>query len=142
MASVKEPSADHLNIYIGMLFVAAFMGYFIYNMVTSKPKLHNEQLLLSDVLDNTANAPKKMAAFHKSLDENGPFPIEPTEILSAENYVKLRRLISEQSYIEFRDRRDELMEERIMHMKQGKQKEYMASVNTAATEYRNITMKY
>ena len=31
MAAVKEPSASHINIYVGMAFALAFIGYFLYN---------------------------------------------------------------------------------------------------------------
>jgi hypothetical protein len=31
MAAVKEPSANHINVYVGMAFALAFIGYFLYN---------------------------------------------------------------------------------------------------------------
>lgn len=69
MQAVKEPSADHLYIYIGMVIAMAFLGFFVYRALgVGKPKLHKEQLLLSDVVDSSITAVDKDAAFHKKLD--------------------------------------------------------------------------
>lgn len=40
---MQQPSADHLNIYIGLLLAMAFLGYFLFTAFGSdKPKLHKE----------------------------------------------------------------------------------------------------
>ena len=41
MLSVKEPSSEHLNIYIGMFFAMAFLGYFFFTMFSGKEKFHS-----------------------------------------------------------------------------------------------------
>jgi fucose permease len=50
MKAVKEPSSDNINLYVSILFAMAFIGYFMYSTFSGKPKLHAEQLLLSDVV--------------------------------------------------------------------------------------------
>lgn len=69
MVAVKEPHADHLNIYLGMFFAMAFLGYFLYTLFSGKEKFHSNQLLASDLVDSSADSVNKDAAFHKSLDQ-------------------------------------------------------------------------
>jgi hypothetical protein len=39
--AIKEPSADHLVLYIGIAIALSFFGYFIYSVLGGgKPKLH------------------------------------------------------------------------------------------------------
>lgn len=103
--SVKEPSADHLNIYIGLAIAMSFLGYFLYvSLGLGKPKLCKEQLFLSDVVDSSSKAVDKEDAFHKKLDQNGPYAREPTGILTRESILKLRTLINEKAYLEYRPR--------------------------------------
>ena len=53
MKSIQEPSADYMTVYIGMAIVLAFIGFFLYQALgLGKPKMHSQQLLLSD-LDST-----------------------------------------------------------------------------------------
>lgn len=104
----------------------AFLGYFLYTVFGSdKPKLHKEQLHLSDLVDATSESVNKDSAFHKKLDQEGPYAREPSGILTIESILKLRRAISEKAYLEFKERREELMQERIAMLKQNKQPEYM-----------------
>lgn len=118
---MQQPSADHLNIYIGLLLAMAFLGYFLYTAFGSdKPKLHKEQLHLSDLVDTTTDSVNKDSAFHKKLDQAGPYAREPTGILTKESVLKLRRAISEKAYCDFKDRREELMNERVALIKQNK----------------------
>lgn len=125
MVSVQQPSADHLNIYIGLILAMAFLGYFLYTTFGSdKPKTIKEQLYLSDLVDTTSESVNKDSAFHKKLDQEGPYAREPSGILTKESLLKLRRAISEKAYFEFKERREELMQERIAFMKQNKQSEY------------------
>lgn len=91
MLSVKEPSVDHINIYIGMTIAFAFLGFLIYTTLgIGKPKLYKEQLLLSDVLDTSSAAVDKDSAFHKKLDQSGPYAREPSGVLTRESIIKLR----------------------------------------------------
>lgn len=125
VVSVQQPSADHLNIYIGLILAMAFLGYFLYTTFGSdKPKTIKEQLYLSDLVDTTSESVNKDSAFHKKLDQEGPYAREPSGILTKESLLKLRRAISEKAYFEFKERREELMQERIAFMKQNKQSEY------------------
>ena len=125
VVSVQQPSADHLNIYIGLILAMAFLGYFLYTAIgTDKPKTIKEQLYLSDLVDTTSESVNKDSAFHKKLDQEGPYAREPSGILTKESLLKLRRAISEKAYFEFKERREELMQERIAFMKQNKQSEY------------------
>ena len=125
VVSVQQPSADHLNIYIGLILAMAFLGYFLYTTFGSdKPKTIKEQLYLSDLVDTTSESVNKDSAFHKKLDQEGPYAREPSGLLTKESLLKLRRAISEKAYFEFKERREELMQERIAFMKQHKHSEY------------------
>lgn len=107
MTAVKEPSADHLNLYIGILFALAFIGYFLYsNFISNQPKLFKEQLLLSDMVDTSEKSVSKDAAFHKQLDQAGPFMPGPSGILDKDTMIKLRTIIAEKAYSDFKDRRE------------------------------------
>jgi hypothetical protein len=117
LLSVQEPSADHLTTYFGLFLAMAFIGYFIYSTFLDKPKLHSEQLLLGDLVDASADSVHKDAAFHKQLDQAGPFAREPTGILTAEATLKLKRVITEKGFKDFMDRREELIQERITYLK-------------------------
>jgi hypothetical protein len=113
-----------MTVYIGMAIVLAFIGFFLYQALgLGKPKLHSQQLLLSD-LDTSAStsrsAVEKDAEFHKKLDKAGPYAREPSGLLVQEATLKLRRVINEHAYLMFRERRDVLMEERVAHMKANK----------------------
>ena len=69
MLSVKEPSTDQLNIYIGLTIAMAFLGYFLYiSLGLGKQKLSKEQLLLNDVIDSSASTTDQDFAFNKKLD--------------------------------------------------------------------------
>jgi len=83
----------------------------------------------------------KDAAFHKKLDQQGPYAREPTGILTKDSTIKLRHLITEKAYHEFRERRDELLNERISLMKANRQQDYMKSVGKSLTEYRDVMQK-
>jgi hypothetical protein len=127
--AIKEPSADHLVLYIGMAIAMSFLGYFIYSALGGgKPKLFEKQLLLSDVVDTSSASVDKDSAFHKKLDQRGPYAREPTGILTRDSTIKLREQITEKSYLDFKDRRDALMNERISFMKTNKQQDYLKLV--------------
>jgi hypothetical protein len=68
LKSVTQPSFDHLNIYICMLFALSFIGYFVYSSQSTKVKFCDKQLLLSDIVDNSEAAANKDAEFHRLLD--------------------------------------------------------------------------
>jgi hypothetical protein len=122
------------------LLALAFVGYFLYTTFASKPKVHGEQLLLSDVVqkDDPAN---KDAAFHKKLDALGPYTREPNGLLTKESTINLKRAISEKAFLDFRLRRDDLMQQRVAMLRLNKQKEYTASVGKSMSEYRDQTQK-
>ena len=110
MKSIQEPSADYMTVYIGMAIVLAFIGFFLYQALgLGKPKMHSQQLLLSD-LDSTnqrsATQVEKDTAFKKKIDQNGPYAREPTGLLTEEATLKLRRQINEYAYLNFQKRRD------------------------------------
>lgn len=75
------------------------------------------------------------------LDQAGPYAREPTGILTKESVLKLRRAISEKAYQDFKDRREELMNERVALMKQNKQQEYTQAVGRSINEYREQVQK-
>lgn len=102
----------------------AFVGYFMYSVFGSKEKLHSEQLLLADLVENTPESDRD-ASFHKKLDQLGPFEREQSGILTPEATLKLKRAITEKAYREFANRSDELLQERIGYLKTQKQNEYM-----------------
>lgn len=107
MAAITQPSADHFNIYIGFVLILAFIGYFVYTTVaSSNPKLHKEQLLLSDIVDPSATEVSKDAAFHRQLDQAGPYSREPSGILTQESALKIRAIITEKVFLDFKDRKD------------------------------------
>lgn len=140
--AIKEPSADHLVLYIGIAIALSFFGYFIYSVLGGgKPKLHKQQLYLSDVVDTSSATVDKDAAFHKKLDQQGPYAREPTGVLTRDSTIKLREAITEKSYLDFKERRDVLMNERIAMMKGNKQQDYLKLVQKAANEYREVTQK-
>jgi hypothetical protein len=105
-----------LHIYIGLLLAVAFLGYFISTAFSGKPQINKEQLWLSDVADDKSVS-NKDAAFHKKLDVMGPYPREPNKLLSKDAILKLKRAISEKAFLDFRGRRDELINERVAYMK-------------------------
>lgn len=110
MLSIQEPSADHMYIYIGIAIAMSFLGYFLYSALgMGKPKFHSEQLLLSDVVDTSASAVDKDSAFHKLLDQKGPYAREPSGILDRDSTLKLRQLITERAFLDFKGERDMLM---------------------------------
>lgn len=113
-----------MQIYIGLLIAVAFLGYIISTAFSGKPQINKEQLWLSDVADDKSISSNKDAAFHKKLDVMGPYEREPNKLLSKDAILKLKRAISEKAFLDFRSRRDELMNERVAYMKQGKQQEY------------------
>lgn len=120
------------------------MCYFVYTTFTAKPAKHIEQLLLSDIANakvEMATNETKDASFHKKLDEAGPYTRDANGVLTSECMLGLKRLITEKAYLDFRDRREELLQERINLMKQQKQQEYMTSVLTSLEEYRAQTQK-
>jgi hypothetical protein len=133
---------DHINIYIGLLFAISFIGYFLFTAFGSdKPPLHPKQLRVSDLVDTTTDSVQKDSSFHKKLDQEGPFAREPTGILTKDALIKLRRAISEKAYLDFKERREELMVERVSLMKQNKQQEYMQAVGRSINEYREQVQK-
>ena len=133
---------DHLNIYIGLLLAISFIGYFLFTAFGSgKPKYHTEQFRVSDLVDTTTDSVHKDSSFHKKLDQEGPFAREPTGILTKDALIKLRRVISEKAYLDFKERREELMGERVSLMKQNKQQEYMQAVGRSINEYREQVQK-
>lgn len=127
--AIKEPSADHLVLYIGIAIAMSFLGYFIYSALGGgKPKLYKDQILLSDFVDTSSGTVDKVAAFHKKLDQRGPYAREPTGILTRDSTIKLREEITEKAYLDFKDRREVLMNERIAMMKAKKQQDYLKLV--------------
>lgn len=119
MKAIKEPSTDYMNLYVGLLFVMAFIGYFLYSNFGGNPKLHAEQLLLSDVVASTEQ--NNSSDFHKALDQAGPFARDTNGTLTKDSTLKLRRMITERAYLDFRDRREELMGERIVFLRSNDQ---------------------
>lgn len=118
MVAVQQPSADHLNIYIGLVFAIAFVGYFLYSQFASKqPNMYKEQLFLSDMVDTSESSVNKDAAFHKQLDQLGAMAREISGVLTKESFAKLRAAITEKTYVEFKDRRDQMLNERIVLMR-------------------------
>ena len=133
MKALTQPSADHLNLYIGMLFALAFIGYFLYTTFGGKPKLHAEQLLLSDVVEETSKGPNE---FHKLLDQSGPYAREADGLLTQEALLKLKKCITMKAVGQFKARREELMQERILLLKNNDQQKYAQAVQKSIDEYR------
>ena len=61
--------------------------------------------------------------------------------MTKDSTIKLRHLITEKAYLEFRERRDELLNERISLMKANRQQDYMKSVGKSLTEYRDVMQR-
>ena len=79
-------------------------------------------------MDTSSASVDKDSTFQKKLDQRGPYAREPTGILSRDSTIKLREQITEKSYLDFKDRRDALMNERISFMKTNKQQDYLKLV--------------
>lgn len=63
-------------------------------------------------------------AIYKELDENGPFEKTITGALEPSSFVKLRRTIGKHAYLTFVPRKDQMMNERLGHLKAQRMKEY------------------
>jgi hypothetical protein len=55
------------------------------------------------------------------LDQAGPYARDANGTLTKDSTLKLRRLITERAHLDFRNRREELMNERIIIMRNNDQ---------------------
>lgn len=71
----------------------------------------------------------------KDLDQKGPFVRTVQGTLEPHSMLKLRKIIIRHAALAFQDRKDELFEERVGHLKNKNYKEYEASLNTISEEF-------
>ena len=71
-------------------------------------------------------------AIYKELDEIGPFNKTMTGALEPESFVKLRSVIGKHAYLTFVPRKDQMMKERLEHLKAERMKEYQTMIQKAA----------
>ena len=68
----------------------------------------------------------------KRVDESGPYPKSLQGTIEGPAFVKLRKVIVEHAYRCFMDQKEELMKERIEHLKKNDMKKYAQCVGKAA----------
>ena len=139
MEALKNPSADHAQIYVALGIVIAAVAFLLSQAF--KPAGKNEELMftLDQVVDDPKQTEEKSADdFYKELSNGKPYKTNLDGTLTDESLIKLRSLINKRAYALFVPRKTEMMEERLGFYKQKNMPKYVESIKQSATEYERI----
>lgn len=122
----------------------AVILFLVYQQLTAKQEFA-QQLTLNDATgteNKTANEREQQKdTILKRLDKEGPFERDAYGILTKEAFLHLRRILSEQVLIEFKDKKEELMNQRLAAFQNRDQRTYMTKIQEASQEYLKLLGK-
>ena len=137
--ALKNPSAEHINIYAGLGFVVLVIVLVASQVMKEKEDDPEATLTLGEIVkDPMAQEKDDKAAYHRAIDANGPYPTEISGELTADALIKLRHVICKQAYTKFMPRKHELMEERLGYFKQKNMEKYIQCIQKSAQDYEAI----
>ena len=134
--ALKNPGAEHINIYAGLGFVVLVIVLVATQMSKEKEDDPEATLTLGELVkDPMQQESDEKAKYHKDIDANGPYPTEVSGELTPDALVKLRHVICKQAYTKFMPRKHELMEERLGYFKQQDMQNYVQCIQKSAQDY-------
>jgi len=139
MDALKNPSADHAQIYIALGIVVAAVAYFLTQAFKPAGKDEDLMFTLDQVVDDPKQSEEKSADdFYNELSKGKPYKTNLDGTLNDKSLIKLRSLINKRAYALFVPRKMEMMEERLGHYKTKNMQKYVESIKQSATEYERI----
>jgi hypothetical protein len=139
MEALKNPSADHAQIYIALGIVVAAVAFLLSQAF--KPAAENKDLMftLDQVVDDPKQSEEKAADdFYSELSKGKPYKTNLDGTLTDDSLIKLRSLINKRAYSTFVPRKMEMMDERLGFYKSKNMQKYVESIKQSATEYERI----
>ena len=167
MDAFKDPSAEHMQIYIGIGLAVIIIAGLVYSALGSNEK--TTALTLDDMgpsenegkkkkkdtgSSSKSASSKKVAekedewededfdrdALHQEIDKVG-FTKSLSGTLDPPQVLKLRDIIGRHAYTMFMPIKKDLLEKRIALMKADRKQEYMQAIGKANTEYARCNME-
>lgn len=122
---------------IGVALVLLLIAYKVYN---GKGEEEVEQLTFEDEIKSgkirdSIDEEAARADFLKKIDQANVVHYDSSGVLLAESLAELRKLISTHAMTVFKDRKEELMTERLEFMKNDDWVNYQGKIGQAAKEY-------
>ncbi len=152
MDAVKNPGAEHMQIYAGLGVALAVIAGIV--MMAFGKSDEGLKVTLDDVATDKKKPDKKKAsstkkaaakksskkteqeddwedegpvdkdALYKELDQEGPFTASLQGTLEPKDMIKLKEIVGKHAYIAFKSTKEEMMQERLGYFKKKQFKEY------------------
>lgn len=109
--------------------------YIIYTQVTSKKPEFDGQLTMADVVKDKSPGQIELSESDRLLQAIDNLPEISKELngtLAKEAFLLVRNLISKHVQVEFKGKKDELMNQRLTHFKEGDWQNYVKMIGMAA----------
>ena len=164
MDAIKNPAAEHMQIYAGLGLALAVIAGIVYMALgksdeglkvtlddvasDEKPKkkgkavkAKKEAAKPKEEEDWEDEEPLDKDALFEELDKAGPFVKTLQGTLEPKDMVTLKKLIGKYAYISFKEKKEELMLQRIEFFKQKKMKEYGQIIVTASKMFQTANFE-